>query len=79
MNERIKEVISCLEELHEEFDVNRQLKEKASKVISILKGDSEMAAEKALIELEELSTLDLPSYCRTQLWDIVSLLEKAKQ
>ena len=78
MNERINEVISHLEELREEFDSNRKLKEKMEAVISILSNEPEMAVEKALIELEELNSVNLPPYHRTQVWGIVSLLESLK-
>jgi uncharacterized protein (UPF0147 family) len=78
MNERTQEVISCLEELKNESDINKKLVVKADVVISILTENSEMAIEKALIELEELNSLNLPTYHRTQVWDIVSLLESLK-
>jgi len=78
MNEEIQEVVSHLEELQEDHDANKRLKEKTSLVISILTVGAEMSVEKALIELEELGSLNLPSYHRTKVWDIVSLLESLK-
>ena len=78
MNDHFQEVIARLEELREEFDSNKKLKEKITTVISILNLDGELIIEKALSELEGLNSLNLPSYHRTQLWDVVSLLESLK-
>ena len=36
---------------------------------------SELAVDKALIALAELNSIDLSSYHRTRVWDIISLLE----
>ena len=78
MNNNLQEVIARLEELKEEFDSNKKLREKIDTVIIILKQDADLVIEKALSELEELNSLNLPSYHRTQLWDVVSLLESLK-
>jgi len=78
MDENLQEVVARLEELKEEFDANKRLKEKIDTVISILNQDADLVIEKALSELEELNSMNLPSYHRTQLWDIVSLLESLK-
>ncbi|MDP3697954.1 MAG: UPF0147 family protein [Nanoarchaeota archaeon] len=78
MNDNLQEVIARLEELKEEFDANKRLKEKIDTVISILNQDADLVIEKALSELEELNSMNLPSYHRTQLWDVVSLLESLK-
>ena len=78
MNDNLQEVVARLEELREEFGSNKRLKEKINTVIFILNQDAELTIEKALSELEELNSLNLPSYHRTQLWDVVSLLESLK-
>jgi len=78
MNDNLQEVITRLEELRGEFDSNKRLKEKITAVILILNQDAELTIEKALSELEELNSLNLSSYHRTQLWDVVSLLESLK-
>ena len=78
MNNDFQEVIVRLEELKEEFDSNKKLKEKMDVVISILRKNPDLVIEKALSELEELNSLNLPSYHRTQIWDVVSLLESLK-
>lgn len=74
----LDEVIGRLEELKEEFDSNKKLKEKMDTVIAILRKDQDLVIDKALLELEELNSMSLPSYHRTQLWDVVSLLESLK-
>lgn len=78
MNDQLNDVLARLEELKEEFGSNKRLKEKVDLVISLLIQDSDLAIEKALSELEELNSLGLPSYHRTQVWDVVSLLESLK-
>ncbi|MDO8511610.1 MAG: UPF0147 family protein [Nanoarchaeota archaeon] len=78
MNDNLQEVITRLEELRGEFDSNKKLKEKITAVILILNQDAELTIEKALSELEELNSLNLSSYHRTQIWDVVSLLESLK-
>ncbi len=78
MNNDFEEVIARLEELKGEFDSNKKLKEKIDTVIQILNMNAELTIEKALSELEELNSMNLSSYHRTQLWDVASLLESLK-
>ena len=75
---QLQEVISHLTDLKEESDVSKKFKEKAERVIKILNEDNQLAVEKALFELEELNSLELPVYHRTQVWDVISMLESAK-
>lgn len=77
MNPQIEEAVAHLEELKEDLD-NRKLKEKTDRVIFILTEAADMHLEKALIELEEMNSLNLAPYHRTKVWDIVSLLESLK-
>ncbi len=78
MDKQFQEVIAQLEALKEEFDSNKKAKEKLNAVIAILSKNADLAVEKALIELEELNSLNLPSYHRTQVWGVASLLESLK-
>ena len=71
-------VVDSLKDLKEEGDTSKALKEKIDRVIVLLNGDSELAMDKALIALEELNSSELPSYHRTRVWDIISLLETVK-
>ncbi len=73
------EVIEYIDELKQEGDLSRRFLEKTNKVVEILNNEKEMAIEKALGELEELNSMDLPSYHRTRVWDIISILEGIKR
>lgn len=74
----LQEVRGCLAELKEEHDVSKTFKEKIGKVMTLLEGESELVVEKAILALEELSSLELSSYHRTRVWDAISLLESVK-
>ena len=78
-SEVLKEAISYLELLKEETDLSKRCKEQTNKVINILGSNGDLFIEKALIELEELNNVEMPSYHRTQIWDVVSLLESIKK
>jgi uncharacterized protein (UPF0147 family) len=72
---QVNEIIEYLKELQLESDVNKRFKEKANIVVSILSNNADLAIEKSLHELEELNSVDMPSYHRTQVWDVISMLE----
>lgn len=71
----VQEVVSFLQELKEEPGMSRRFREKADEVALLLAEDSLMAIEKAVSVLEDLASLDMPSYQRTQVWEVVSMLE----
>jgi len=73
-------VIDVLEELMEEGTVPRNIKEKLQQAITALKGTSEesIRVDKAMQELEEVANdVNLQPYARTQIWSVVSELEKS--
>jgi len=72
------DALECLDELKADADTSKRLKERAESIISILKGNEAMCVEKALLQLEEMNSVDLSSYHRTKVWDIISILESAK-
>jgi uncharacterized protein (UPF0147 family) len=72
---QVNEIIEYLKELQLESDVNKKFKEKANIVVSILTNNADLAIEKSLHEFEELNSVDMPSYHRTQVWDVISMLE----
>ena len=78
MNPELLMIIEQLRALQDESDVSKKFKEKTGRVISILTGQSQLAVEKALLELEELNSAEVSPYHRTQIWDIISLLECMK-
>lgn len=73
-----QEAIDRLSMLIEDADSSKSFKIKAESAIKILRSNTELALEKALLELEELNSSEIPSYHRTQVWDIISLLESMK-
>ncbi|MBS3165761.1 UPF0147 family protein [Candidatus Woesearchaeota archaeon] len=75
----VSEIIAHLNELKEDGDTSKNLKAKLSQVIALLNSNSELSVDKSLLLLEEVNSLDLSSYHRTQVWDIISLLESVKR
>ena len=78
-DELTNETIETLKELEEDSNIPKNVKIKIQSIIDILKEDSETSIKvnKALNELDEISNdPNLEAYTRTQLWNIVSLLEK---
>ena len=77
--EEMTQIIEAISELQNDNTVPKNIKTKLQSVSIILQGkDEEMSIKvnKALDELEELSDdANIQSYTRTQLWNIVSLLE----
>jgi uncharacterized protein (UPF0147 family) len=78
-SEEVLKVIEILEELHEDTSVPKNVKDKIVSTIKALNEKSELSIRinKALHELEEIADdPNLQPYTRTQVWNIVSLLEK---
>ena len=72
-----KQVIEALE-CHKEDPITiRRVKEKAEQIILLLQSSEQNLTDKALRELEDLDSSEIPSYDRTQIWDIISLLESS--
>jgi uncharacterized protein len=77
--EQVKEIVEALERLEGDKGVPKNAKVKISEAIKVLKGKGEVSlnVSKALSELDEISTnTNIDSYTRSQIWNIVSLLEK---
>ena len=77
----IESIEPVLNELKEDVTVPKNVKLKIEKVIGILKKNSEVTIKvsKALNELEEVADdVNLQSYTRTQVWNVISALEKVK-
>tara|TARA_Y100000310_G_C20600692_1_gene772853 strand:+ start:773 stop:1018 length:246 start_codon:yes stop_codon:yes gene_type:complete len=77
MSQPFQEVIEALEFLKEDPMTVKKVKEKADLIINLLNIKSDSNVDQALRELEELDSSEIPSYDRTQIWDVVSLLESA--
>jgi len=72
------DVIAALQDLLGEQGTPRNVREKVQGMISALKqqGDARMTADRLLMQLDEMqSDVNIPSYIRTQLWSISSMLE----
>lgn len=77
-DEQLQSVIEALEELRDDTTVQRNIKNKISQTIQTLSENEELSIRinKALDELDEISNdNNLHSYTRTQIWNIVSMLE----
>ncbi len=78
MNDSLKEVLLALAELEEDNTVPRNVKAKIANTIKALKENCEdnIKINKALHELEEVAEdTNMQPYTRTQIWNVVSLLE----
>ena len=77
--EMLEQVITALRELHDDAAVPRNIKLRIERTIQILSEPSDISirVDKAQQELDDISDdSNLQSYTRTQLWNVVSLLEK---
>ena len=77
----IESIEPLLNELKGDSTIPKNVKLKIEKVIGILKKNSEVTIKvsKALNELEEVADdVNLESYTRTQVWNVISALEKIK-
>ncbi len=63
----------------EEGEISRKCLDKVQKIITILGSTQELRLEKALSELEDMANLDMSTYHRTQVWEIISSLESIQR
>lgn len=76
---QINDIIGVLEDLENDSSVPRNVKDKIKNTIEALKEEKDLkiSVNKALHELDEIADdPNLQPYTRTQIWNIVSLLEK---
>jgi uncharacterized protein len=74
-----EEVIQALKSLREDEGVPKNVRSKIDFIINELKDESELSMKisKSLHNLDEISEdLNLPSFIRTQIWNVSSMLEK---
>ena len=82
MTEQLSEldsVINSLNEIQLDSIIPRNVRARIDGIISTLKQDMELSIKinKSLNELDEISNdVNLQSYTRTQIWNVMSLLEK---
>ena len=76
---KVKEIIEILTELEDDVTVPRNVKNKIKTVMDVLKEDADLKLRinKILHELDDIADdPNLQPYTRTQIWNIVSMLEK---
>ncbi len=78
-DQRVLGIIDTLQEIANDVAVPRNIKEKLTQIVVILKNEEEdflMRKDKALSELDEVvEDTNIQPYTRTQIWNIVSVLE----
>ena len=76
----IDTVVSTLNGIQEDFSVPRNVRTKVGNIINTLKEDTKelsIKINKALNDLDEIANdVNLQPYTRTEIWNVVSLLEK---
>ena len=76
---QIGSVIELLGEIQNDQSVPRNVRTKIDFIVQTLRQDSELSTKinKSLTHLDEISSdVNLQSYTRTQIWNVMSLLEK---
>ena len=76
---KLKDAVDFIMEINDDDTTPRNIKAKMSRILDILKEDSDNPTKKnkALNELDEIvNDNNIQQYTRTQIWNIVSLLEK---
>ena len=79
--ENIEGIEPTLEELRDDSTVPKNVRLKIEKVIEVLNNNMERSIKvsKVLNELEDVADdVNLQSYSRTQVWNVISVLEKIK-
>ncbi len=78
-DKKVEEIIDILTELEEDHTVPKNVKQKVKVVSGMLKGegDVKIKVNKVLHELDDIADdPNLQPYTRTQIWSVVSMLEK---
>ena len=78
-NKEIENIIEIFNELYEDSTVPKNVRTKIQEIINSLKEDIQLSIKvnKALNDLDEIaSDVNLQPYTRTQMWNIISILEK---
>ncbi|MBT4446149.1 hypothetical protein HOA92_06890 [archaeon] len=75
MQEDLHEAGELIEMICEDSDCSKRLKEHLMEVKKILEGEEELKVQKAIHSVEELDLQGISTYLRSQMWDLISLLE----
>ena len=80
-DKEMEDVIGILNELQEDITVPKNVRIKIEKIINSLKESAKplIKINKALNDLDEIAAdVNLQPYTRTQIWNIISVLEKTQ-
>jgi len=79
-SDQLESIVEVLQELDEDLSVPKNVKGKITDVIKLLKDDNteiSIKVNQALHILDEIADdTNIKSFTRTQIWSVVSLLEK---
>lgn len=78
-NQNVCNVVEFLQELTQDNTMPRNVREKIGHITQMLQSDDDLniCKDRAMSELDEISNdVNLKSYTRTQIWNVVSMLEK---
>lgn len=82
MSQAIQDVIELLDQIESDVTVPKNIRLRIKNAMNVLEENgkkSVVKADKAIEELDFISDdYNLPTYTRTQIWHIVSLLESSK-
>ena len=77
--ESVQDIISLLSQIEEDFTIPKNVRVKVKNAYTFLSEDCKslgVRVDKSLQELDDISDdPNVPSYVRTQIWNVVSLLE----
>ena len=75
MQEEIHEATELIEMIREDPDCSKRLKENLKNISKNLLGEEDLKIQKGIHAIEELDLQGISSYIRSQLWELISLLE----
>ena len=75
MQEELFEAGEMIDMICEDPDCSKRLKENLNSIKKILESDQDLNIQKAIHAVEELELQGISSNLRSQMWELVSLLE----
>ena len=79
--DNIKEILDLLLQLEQDITIPRNIRTKIKTTLELLDENTDIAirVDKSLQELDEIvEDPNVPSYARTQIWNVMSLIESRK-
>lgn len=77
MKEQLREIMSILNELSNDINISKGIRQRASEVILVLNNDAELAVkcDQAIQLLTFNEGPNIDSFTKTRIWSLLSLLE----